>query len=171
MPPILGRSVAAVSWPPVHARADISDHGSGDPCHGGPRPRARGNLGTAARAEAGDATGGPGVGEGGEDIDGAVVALEKKFGGAGGTTEVAERHRLQRRLLAPYRVSARLSYNYRKFSGSPGLVGRPDTLSDTGIHGRSSGELTQFDLFLNWKLTSRLTSCLHGRNIPGMPVV
>ena len=73
--------------------------------------------------------------------------------------------------LAPHRVSSRLSYNYRKFSGSLGMVWRPDTPSDTGIYGRFSGELTQFDLSLNWKLTSRLTTYLQGRNISGVPVV
>jgi len=73
--------------------------------------------------------------------------------------------------LSPHRVSSRLSYNYRKFSGSVGMVWRPDTPSDTGVYGRFASQLTQFDLSLNWKLNGRLTTYIQGRNITSMPVL
>ncbi|MCX6955140.1 MAG: TonB-dependent receptor [Verrucomicrobia bacterium] len=73
--------------------------------------------------------------------------------------------------LSPHRVSSRLSYSYKKFSGSLGMVWRPDTPSDTGVYGRFASQLTQFDLSLNWKLNSRLTTYIQGRNITSMPVL
>ena len=73
--------------------------------------------------------------------------------------------------LAPHRVSSRWSDHDRPFSGSPGLVWRPAAPSDPRIYGCSSGELRPFDLSLNWKLTSRLTTYVQGRNISGVPVV
>jgi iron complex outermembrane receptor protein len=72
--------------------------------------------------------------------------------------------------LAPYRVSSRLGYNYRKFSGSIGMVHRPE-LPDGGTYGRTTGEITQFDVSLNWRLTRQLTTYVQIRNLTGMPVL
>jgi iron complex outermembrane receptor protein len=71
--------------------------------------------------------------------------------------------------LAPYRLSSRLGYNYKKFSGSIGMVHRPET-PDGSTYGRTTGELTQFDVSLNWRLTRQLTTYVQIRNLTGMPV-
>jgi outer membrane receptor protein involved in Fe transport len=75
----------------------------------------------------------------------------------------------RRNNLAPHRVSSRLGYAYRKFNGSVGMIWRDD--SPDGIYGRYKGELTQFDLSLNWRLTNRYTLYVQARNFTGVPVV
>jgi outer membrane receptor protein involved in Fe transport len=96
----------------------------------------------------------------------------EKLRGIGINVAYTRAYASQRRAgLAPHRVSSRLSYSYRRFSGSLGMVWRPDTPSDTGVYGRFASELTQFDLSLNWKLNNRLTLYVQGRNITGMPVL
>jgi hypothetical protein len=71
--------------------------------------------------------------------------------------------------LAPYRVSSRLGYAYKKFNGSVGMVWRPDT-PDSTTYGQYQGEITQFDVSLNWRLTPRMTLYTQIRNITGKPV-
>ena len=75
----------------------------------------------------------------------------------------------RRNNLAPHRLSSRLGYAYRKFNGSIGMVWRDN--SPDGIYGRYKGELTQFDLSLSWKLSSRYSMYVQGRNITNVPVV
>ena len=72
--------------------------------------------------------------------------------------------------LAPHRVSSRLGYAYKKFSSSVGMVWRPE-IPDGGTYGRTVGEITQFDVSLNWKLNRRLTTYVQIRNLTGMPVL
>ena len=70
--------------------------------------------------------------------------------------------------LAPHRITSRLGYAYRRFNGSLGMVwldDRPD-----GIYGRFRPEQTQFDLSLTWKLTTRVSLYVQGRNITNQPV-
>jgi outer membrane receptor protein involved in Fe transport len=70
--------------------------------------------------------------------------------------------------LAPHRLTSRLGYNYRRFNGSLGMVwidDRPD-----GNYGQFRPEQTQFDLSLNWTLSSRLTLYVQGRNITNQVV-
>jgi hypothetical protein len=75
----------------------------------------------------------------------------------------------RRNNLAPHRVSSRLGYAYRKFNGSIGMVWRDD--SPDGIYGRYRGAITQFDVSASWKLSSRYSTYVQGRNITGVPVV
>jgi len=72
--------------------------------------------------------------------------------------------------LAPHRVSSRLGYAYRRFSGSIGMVWRPDT-PDSTTYGQYQGEITQFDVSLNWRINPRLTLYTQVRNITGKPVL
>jgi iron complex outermembrane receptor protein len=72
--------------------------------------------------------------------------------------------------VAPHRVSARLGYAFRRFNGALGMVWR-DASPEGSIYGQIKGELTQFDLTLNWRLTSRLTLYTQGRNITNVPVI
>jgi len=74
---------------------------------------------------------------------------------------------VRRNGLAPHRISSRLSYVYRKFSGNVGLVwidDRPD-----GAYGLYRRELTQFDLSLGWNFSSRLRLYVQARNFTGKP--
>jgi len=72
--------------------------------------------------------------------------------------------------LAPHRVSSRLGYAYRKFNGSVGMVWRPDT-PDSTTYGQYQGEITQFDVSLNWRLTRYATLYTQIRNLTGKPVL
>ncbi|MFM9029695.1 MAG: TonB-dependent receptor domain-containing protein, partial [Opitutaceae bacterium] len=72
--------------------------------------------------------------------------------------------------LAPHRVSSRLGYAYKRFNGSLGMVWRPDT-PDSTTYGQYQGEITQFDVSLNWRLNPRLTLYTQVRNITGKPVL
>ncbi|MEY4686260.1 MAG: hypothetical protein RIR76_283 [Verrucomicrobiota bacterium] len=72
--------------------------------------------------------------------------------------------------LAPYRVSSRLGYAYRRFNGSIGMVWRPDT-PDSTTYGQYQGEQTQFDVSLNWRVNPRITLYTQIRNITGKPVL
>ncbi|MBI5771477.1 MAG: TonB-dependent receptor [Verrucomicrobia bacterium] len=71
--------------------------------------------------------------------------------------------------LAMHRVSSRLGYNYRRFNGTIGMVWRPDT-PDSTTYGQYQGEITQFDVTLNWKLNRYATFYTQIRNLTGMPV-
>jgi hypothetical protein len=71
--------------------------------------------------------------------------------------------------LAPYRISSRLGYAYRRFNGSVGMVHRPDT-PDSTTYGQYQGEITQFDVSLNWRLSRSTTFYTQIRNITGKPV-
>ena len=75
----------------------------------------------------------------------------------------------RRNNLAPHRLTSRLGYNYRRFSGSLGMVWR-DNAPD-GAYGLYYGALTQFDASLNWRLTNRLTFYVQGRNITNVPIL
>jgi TonB-dependent receptor len=76
---------------------------------------------------------------------------------------------MRRANLARHRLSSRLGYAYKRFNGSLGMVWRPDT-PDSGTYGQFMGELTQFDLSLNWRLTRRTTLYTQVRNVTGRPV-
>jgi TonB-dependent receptor len=74
---------------------------------------------------------------------------------------------VRRNGLAPHRISSRLSYSYRKFSGNVGMVwiaARPD-----GAYGLYRRELTQFDLSLGWAFNSRYRLYVQARNFTGKP--
>lgn len=75
----------------------------------------------------------------------------------------------RRNNLAPHRLTSRLGYSYRRFSGNVGMVYK-DRAPD-GAYGLYYGELTQFDASLNWRLTQRLTLYVQGRNITGVPIL
>ena len=75
----------------------------------------------------------------------------------------------RRNNLAPHRLTSRLGYTYRKFSGTLGMVHR-DAAPD-GVYGLYFGALTQFDASLNWRLTNRLTFYVQGRNITNVPIL
>jgi iron complex outermembrane receptor protein len=72
--------------------------------------------------------------------------------------------------LAPYRVSSRLGYAFRKFNGSVGMVWRPDT-PDSTTYGQYQGEITQFDVSLTWRLTRNMSLYTQIRNLTGKPVL
>ncbi|MDP3069596.1 MAG: TonB-dependent receptor [Opitutaceae bacterium] len=71
--------------------------------------------------------------------------------------------------LAPYRVTSRFSYTYRKFNGFIGMVHRPDTPAST-TYGDYFGKQTQFDGALNWRLTRNTTLYTQVRNFTGKPI-
>jgi TonB-dependent receptor len=71
--------------------------------------------------------------------------------------------------LAQHRVSSRLGYNYKRFNGTIGMVWRPDT-PDSTTYGQFQGEITQFDVSLNWRVNRFATIYTQIRNITGMPV-
>ena len=75
----------------------------------------------------------------------------------------------RRNNLAPHRLTSRLGYTYRKFSGTLGMVFR-DAAPD-GVYGLYYGAMTQFDTSVNWRLNSRLTFYVQGRNITNVPVL
>ncbi len=79
----------------------------------------------------------------------------------------------RRNRLAPHRVSSRLGYAYKKFSGNIGMIWvdeSPDgSAADT--YGRYNAERTQFDLTLNWRLTRYATLYAQVRNLTGKPVI
>ena len=76
----------------------------------------------------------------------------------------------RRQNLAPHRVSSRLGYSYSRFNGSFAMVWR-DASPDSGTYGRIKGELTQFDLTLNWRLNRWASIYVQGRNITNVPVI
>jgi len=95
--------------------------------------------------------------------------LPEKFRGTSLNFSYTRSYASQRRNnLSPHRFSSRIGYAYRKFNGSIGMIWRDD--SPDGIYGRYKEELTQFDLSLTWKLTSRYSLYVQGRNITGKPV-
>ena len=70
--------------------------------------------------------------------------------------------------LAPHRLTSRLGYAYRRFNGSIGMVWiaqRPE--SNYGFY---RPDQTQFDMTLNWRISSRLSFYVQGRNITKQPV-
>jgi len=71
--------------------------------------------------------------------------------------------------LAPFRVTSRLGYAYKKFNGSIGMVHRPDT-PDSTTYGQYQGVQTQFDVSLNWRLTRTTTLYAQIRNLTGKPI-
>ncbi len=95
--------------------------------------------------------------------------LPEKFRGTSVNVAYTRSYQSARRNgLAPHRITSRLGYAYRRFNGSLGMVwldDRPD-----GIYGRFRPEQTQFDLSVTWKLTSRLSAYVQGRNITNQPV-
>jgi iron complex outermembrane receptor protein len=74
----------------------------------------------------------------------------------------------RRQGLAPHRVTARLGYAYRRFSGSLGMVWKDNTAWSN--EGRYQRHLTQFDTQVSWRLTSHLSVYVQGRNILKQPV-
>lgn len=74
--------------------------------------------------------------------------------------------------LAPHRVSSRLGYAYKRFSGTVGVIWADDK-PESGTYGRYFSEITKVDLTLYWRLTplgSRYSTQLfvQGRNISNM---
>ena len=69
--------------------------------------------------------------------------------------------------LAPHRITSRLGYAYGRFNGSFGVVWVDDKPNDTSNYGRFFGEITKYDLSLNWRLTRdrRFELYVQGRNI------
>ncbi len=95
--------------------------------------------------------------------------LPEKFRGTSLNFAYTRTYANQRRNnLSPHRFSSRIGYAYRKFNSSIGMIWRDD--SPDGVYGRYKEELTQFDLSLTWKLTSRYSIYVQGRNITGKPV-
>jgi iron complex outermembrane recepter protein len=78
----------------------------------------------------------------------------------------------RRNKLAPHRVTSRLGYAYRRFSGNIGMIWIHESPDGSALadYGRFNGERTQFDLTLNWKLARYATLYVQGRNITGKPV-
>ncbi len=77
-----------------------------------------------------------------------------------------------RRRITPHRVTTRLGYAYKKFSGNIGMVwldDAPDGGPDT--YGRYMRHRTQFDLGLNWRYNRSLTFYVQARNFTGKPVI
>ena len=95
--------------------------------------------------------------------------LPEKFRGTSVNFAYTRTYASQRRNnLAPHRFTSRLGYAYRKFNSSFGMV--YIDRSPNGIYGRYKERLTQFDLSVTWKLTSRYSMYVQGRNITGKPV-
>lgn len=98
--------------------------------------------------------------------------LPEKFRGTSVNVAYTRSYASARRSgLAPHRLTSRLGYAYRKFNGSLGMVWIDDR-PDGGVnnYGRFRPEQTQFDLTLNWRLNSRATMFVQGRNITNQPV-
>jgi hypothetical protein len=72
--------------------------------------------------------------------------------------------------LTPHKLSARLGYTYRRFSGNLGMIwldDRPD--GGDGNYGRYRPEHTTFDLNLTWRFNPALSLYVQGRNITNQP--
>jgi iron complex outermembrane recepter protein len=69
--------------------------------------------------------------------------------------------------LAPHRVSARLGYAYKRFSGNFGMIWSADK-PESSTYGRYYGSITKFDLTLSWRLTRYASLYVQGRNITNM---
>lgn len=69
--------------------------------------------------------------------------------------------------LSPHRVSARLGYAFRRFSGTIGMIWADDK-PESSTYGRYFSEITKFDLTLNWRLSRFATLYVQGRNITNM---
>jgi hypothetical protein len=74
---------------------------------------------------------------------------------------------VRRNSLAPRRLTTRLGYAYGRFNGTLGMIWRDDEPS--GNYGQFAGEMTKFDLVLNWRLTRHATLYVQGRNITNVP--
>ena len=75
----------------------------------------------------------------------------------------------RRNNLSPHRVSSRIGYSYRRLNTSLGMIWRD--VSPDGVYGRYKRELTQFDASATWRLNSRYSLYVQGRNITGKPVI
>ncbi len=69
--------------------------------------------------------------------------------------------------VAPHRISARLGYAYRRFNGTFAMIWAA-AKPESSTYGRYFGEITKFDLTLNWKLTRFASLYVQGRNITNM---
>jgi hypothetical protein len=69
--------------------------------------------------------------------------------------------------LAPHRISARLGYAYGRFSSTLGMIWSA-AKPESSTYGRYFGEITKFDLTVNWKLNRFATLYVQGRNITNM---
>jgi iron complex outermembrane receptor protein len=69
--------------------------------------------------------------------------------------------------LAPHRISSRLGYSYKRFSGSFGTIWTA-AKPESSTYGRYFGEITKFDLSLTWKLGRFASLYVQGRNITNM---
>jgi hypothetical protein len=70
----------------------------------------------------------------------------------------------QRRInLAPYRATARLGYNYKKFAASFGAIWIDDRPADS-TYGRVWGAMTKYDVNLSWKFNKYATFYVTSRN-------
>ena len=69
----------------------------------------------------------------------------------------------RRNNLAPHRATARLGYNYRRFSGSIGAIWIDDRPID-GVYGRIWGAMTKLDISANWRLNRWATLYVQARN-------
>ena len=75
----------------------------------------------------------------------------------------------RRNNLSPHRLTSRLGYNYRRLNATLGMVYRD--ASPDGAYGLYKGRLTQFDTTLGWKLSSRMSLYVQGRNITNVPIL
>ncbi len=74
----------------------------------------------------------------------------------------------RRNNMAPHTITARVAYAYRKFNGSLGFKWSDD--KPDGNYGRYKRHLGQFDTQLNYRINSRLSLYVQGRNITSQPV-
>jgi hypothetical protein len=71
---------------------------------------------------------------------------------------------IRRANLAPHRATGRLGYSYKRFNGSFGITWVDDK-PESSTYGRFFGAITKYDLTLNWRLSSRASFFVQGRNI------
>ena len=98
-----------------------------------------------------------------------LVFLPEKFRGTSvGFTYNRSYANIRAANLAPHRLTGRLGYAYRKFSGNVGLTWRDNTPDSNP--GRFYRHLTQLDGQVNWKLTKQITLFANARNFLKEPV-
>jgi hypothetical protein len=73
----------------------------------------------------------------------------------------------RRQNLAPHRVSSRLGYSFRRFSGNLGMIWADDK-PESGTYGRYFSEITKLDLGLSYRVGKSTWLFVQGRNIANM---
>jgi len=69
----------------------------------------------------------------------------------------------RRNLISPHRWTARLGYQYKKFSGAVGAIWIDDRPVDS-VYGRYWGAMTKYDLSFNYKVNRYLSVYVQARN-------